>query len=131
MEDLPKSERIKRHIKKHRVAYSVGGVVVIAGTFFMLGRYVGMRSGPNAWLNAKKIVIKDNIFLIRTYVRQQGPPSWIIECIETGDKFVSQAAAAREMGLSKAEISQYFNGNRHNVGGYTFARLAMAVPNSG
>jgi hypothetical protein len=127
----PNFERIKKHVKKHKVAYSVGGVVVIAATSFVVGRYVGMRFGPNAWLNAKKIVIKENIFLIQTYERWTGPPSWMVRCTETNTPFLSQTAAAREMGLDVSTLSRHLNGHTAHVGGYHFERIAMAVPRNG
>jgi hypothetical protein len=127
----PNFERIKQHVEKHKVAYSVGGVVVIAATSFVVGRYVGMRFGPNAWLNAKKIVIKENVFLIHTYERWTGPPSWMVRCVETGRVFTSQRAAAHEMGISQGVLTSHLNGRAEHVGGYHFVRVAMAVPRNG
>jgi len=58
---------------------------------------------------------------------RQGPPSWIIECIETGEKAFSQNSMAHLKGISRSKLSQHLNGSREHVDGLHFKRLAMAA----
>ena len=60
-------------------------------------------------------------------VPRQGPPSWIIRCVETNDIFISQASAALKMELPQSEISKHLNGVMDHVRGYHFERIAMAA----
>lgn len=46
-----------------------------------------------------------------------------ILCIETGGKFNSFSQAARILGIHQTNISKFFKGSLHHVGGYTFKLL--------
>jgi hypothetical protein len=58
---------------------------------------------------------------------RQGPPSWVVRCLETGNIFTSQKSAAAEMGLSAAHLSEHLNGIREHVSGNTFERICLAA----
>lgn len=58
---------------------------------------------------------------------RRGAPSWVVRCLETGEAFMSQRAAANAMGLSEAEISRHLNGALDHVRGYHFDRICMAA----
>jgi hypothetical protein len=58
---------------------------------------------------------------------RQGPPSWVVRCKETSDIFMSQKAAAKEMGLSASHLSDHLSGGMDHVRGFTFERICMAA----
>jgi hypothetical protein len=124
---------IKEHISRHKVAYSFGSGIVVAGITFCIMR--GVASQPisrgiavtaerGIAVLGKKVVM-NNVSYISA--NRQGPPSWVVRCLETGDIFSSQNAAANTMGLSPAEISQHLNGMRDHVLGHHFERICLAA----
>ena len=123
-----KYTEIKEHVRRNKTAYTVGttGIVLVIATFFVTRRVYG----PNAFL-AKKIVIKDSVLIFSTYARKQGPPSYVVRCVETKRIFTSQAEAARGMGLDPSDLSKHLNEIRDHVKGYHFTRVAIATPRSG
>jgi hypothetical protein len=116
--------RVKKHVRKNETAYMTGALVGTAVVTFVVTRRV---YGPNAFL-AKKIVIKDTVMIFSTFGRDQGPPSWVIRCVETKSIFTSQIHAARAMGLDPSSISRHLNGMKDHVNGYHFVRVAIATP---
>lgn len=125
-EVISKYKRIKDHVRKNKMTYVVGaaGVVLTTVTFVVTRRvYAPTFLG--------KVVIKDSVLWIQTYTRWNGPPSWVIRCVENDDIFTSQADAARRMGLSASRLSSHLNGKTEHVKGYHFKRVAMATPRSG
>ena len=58
---------------------------------------------------------------------RQGPPSWVVRCIETGNVFTSQRSAAFAMEISESNISRQLNGLKDQADGYHFERLCMAA----
>jgi hypothetical protein len=123
---VKKYEQIKAHVRRNEKAYYIGTIVVVAGVTFLVTRRVYAPSS----LFAKKIVIKDSVMIFSTYARQQGPPSWVVRCVENGEIFTSQADAAARMGLSASNLSSHLNGKYADVSGYHFERVAIATPRS-
>jgi hypothetical protein len=125
-----KLDKAKAIVKKHWKPFAIGavstgvtiGVIIVTKRVFFPNHLAVL---------AKKIVIKDSVLFFQTYARQQGPPSWVIRCVETGKVFTSQMEAARLMGLDQSTISRHLNGSRAHVNGYHFVRLAIATPNTG
>lgn len=62
-------------------------------------------------------------------VVRQGAPSYIVECIETGEKFMSQNDLAKRLGVSPKIVSDYFAGKNDSIRKMTFRRIGMAIPN--
>lgn len=58
---------------------------------------------------------------------RQGPPSWVVRCLETGGIFPSQRQTAVGMDLPENELSQHLNGTIPHVRGYHFERICMAA----
>ena len=58
---------------------------------------------------------------------RQGPPSWVVRCLETGEVFSSQNKAAEVLNVSPHDISLYLNGLKDNAGGLHFERICMAA----
>ena len=58
---------------------------------------------------------------------RQGPPSWVIRCLENNAVYTSQNEAAFLMDLPASEISRHLNGILDHVRGYHFERICMAA----
>lgn len=122
-----KYEQVKGHVKRNQTIYMFGAGVVLTTVTFVVTRQI---YGPNAFL-AKKIVIKDTVMIFATYARKQGPPSYVVRCVETKSIFTSQLHAAKAMGLDPSSISRHLNGLKDHVNGYHFVRVAIATPRNG
>jgi hypothetical protein len=130
----PVYEKAKAHFEKHKLLYCcLGAGLLGAGITTLVMRGVASQhisrgisvtaEGGIAVLG--KNVVMDNVSYISA--ERQGPPSWVIRCIETGNIFTSQASAATEMDLSASEISKHLNGVRDHVRGFTFERICLAA----
>ena len=77
----------------------------------------------------KKVVIKDSTLNNVSYIlsQRQGPPSWVVRCIETGQLYTSQRSASVEMELPMSDISRHLNGLKDHVNGFHFERICMAA----
>ena len=128
-----KTQKIKTHVQNHREAYIAGIVGVVAGITWTL-----MRSGSGSTILRDTIVKaqRDTIVLGKNATLnqvsyfdslRQGPPSWVVRCLETGNVFTSQRAAAMAMELPETRLSQHLNGVTDHVGGYHFERICMAA----
>ena len=88
-------------------------------------------TGENVAINkASNILIgKSNVLNNVSYIsaNRQGPPSWVVRCIETGKIFTSQHLTALEMDLPENELSRHLNGALDHVRGFTFERICMAA----
>jgi hypothetical protein len=119
-------KNVRSHFERHKIAYSFGAGLAIAGITCLIMR--GVRSqhiGRGISVVADGSVVKDNLFLISS--RRQGAPSWVVRCLETGEIFSSQLSAAKEMNLPASELSQHLNGKMDHVRGFTFERICMAA----
>ena len=134
MDDESRKARIKRHFlenKKFYVGFTAG--IGVAGISFLIMRGVASQSiGRDTVVTAERDIVvlgkravMNNVSYISS--NRQGPPSWVIRCIETGEIFSSQNAAAIEMNLQKGHISQHLNGMRDHVQNYHFERICMAA----
>lgn len=128
--------KVKDHIRRHQTKYIVGvTVVVTAGITYAITRQVSLRYFPTNAMRINKMTIKDNVLYFTTYARKQGPPSYVIRCVETGEIFTSQAEACRQLGIDPARMSRHLNGHPgyEIVSGNTpnWTRAAIAAPASG
>ncbi len=130
--DKQVKEKTKAHFEKYKtVYYCIGtGIVVAGATVLYMNRAtpkshdVNVHAGENAVVAGKNVVMSNVNFITSN---RQGPPSWVIRCIETDQIFTSQNAAANEMGLPASEISRHLNGVIDNVKDYTFERICLAA----
>lgn len=129
----PIFDPIKAHIERHKVAYSFGSGVVIAGitcvimrdvVFQPIGRDIVVTARRGIAVTGKKVVM-NNVSYISA--NRQGPPSWVVRCKETGDIFTSQNSAAGIMNLPANNISQHLNGVRDHVNGFHFERICLSA----
>jgi hypothetical protein len=127
-------KNVRSHFERHKIAYSFGAGLAIAGITCLImrgvrsqhiGRGISVTADRGISVVADGSVVKDNLFLISS--RRQGAPSWVVRCLETGEIFSSQLSAAKEMNLPASELSQHFNGKMDHVRGFTFERICMAA----
>ncbi len=145
---------VKEHVEKHKTLYFCGvTTLVVAGitTLIMRDRYETLATGGVYGSKTEKNSItmrspRDHVS--ETYIQggisvrgksnslnmvsyfdsnRQGPPSWVVRCLETGALFTSQKSAALEMDLLPSELSKHLNGLMENVRGFTFERICMAA----
>lgn len=129
-----KLDQTKTHVKKHQVAYSFGAGVVVAGftciimrdvrSFESIGRGIAVTAERGIAVLGKKVEMNNVSYF---YSNRQGPPSWVVRCLETNDIFSSQSAASKYLGLTASELSQHLNGRKDHVLGYHFERICMAA----
>jgi hypothetical protein len=122
---------VKSHISRNKKEY------IVFGTCFVIGFAGGVAlkgALTRVVLNVEsdQIVIKPIAIFAKQIVTvfhmgRQGPPSWITECVETGEKTLSQRAMSALKGISQAELSQHLNGKLENVDGLHFKRVALAA----
>ncbi len=99
--------------------------VLAQGADGVLGKRVDATFGSSVIADTINAETFNNVSYVS--VTRQGPPSWVIRCLETGEIFMSQKQAAELMGLPASHISEHLNGAMPHVRGYTFERLCMAV----
>jgi hypothetical protein len=126
--------KIKQHFKKHKTIYIAGG----SSIFFAGITYLIMRDVKTPDISRELLATADReLLVIRqtgavnnvSYIsaNRQGPPSWVIRCVETNEIFTSQREAAAVMNLPASDISRHLNGLKDHVNGNTFERICMAA----
>jgi hypothetical protein len=137
-------EGIANHVKRHKVTYSFGAGVAVAGITCLIMRgvyshHIGGTVGTPAQgtvgtlgksdVSVRALNLLSNRPNIVTVIEsgRQGPPSWVVRCKETSDIFASQKSAALAMGLPQDHISNHLNGGMDHVRGFTFERICMAA----
>lgn len=114
----------KAHVKRHKVAYSVGAVVVVAGVSY----YVGTRVGCSRTLSPSIVGINNKLDQSVTILADRsGAPSWRIYWVEANREFNSQRELALFTGLSETHISKLMNGKRKAINGLTLVRRGLAA----
>lgn len=127
-------ERIKNHVKEHKIEYACAATAIVsAGFTYAIMRGTSSRSISDCRTVAtnhsntvigKKIVMKD-VSLISS--NRKGSPSWVIQCLETGNVFRSQRDAAINMGINPTNVSKQLNGHLPTAEGFTFERICLAA----
>jgi len=127
--------KIKDHLKKYKMVYiSVGCSLAVAGITVLImrdvrssqliSRGISVTAEGGISVLGKKVEM-NNVSYISS--NRQGPPSWVVRCLETDKIFTSQSAAAKGMNLSTKEISKHLNGVMSDVRGFHFERICMAA----
>jgi hypothetical protein len=129
-----KLDQIETHVKKHQVAYLFGSQVVIAGFTFIImrdvrsfgpiGRGISVTAERGISVLGRKVEMNNVSYF---YSNRQGPPSWVVRCLETNGVFSSQKSAALEMNLPASELSKHLNGIMDHVRGFHFERICMTA----
>lgn len=129
-----RTETIKTHFREHKEAYIVGGVCLSFATITALimrdikSQHISHGSSVTAKRGISvlgKNVVMNNVSYISAH--RQGPPSWVVRCLETDKIFTSQNSAAEAMDLSSSEISKHLNGLMDHVRGFHFERICLAA----
>ena len=127
-------EKLKAHWEKYKQTYITVGVSIAVGVMVGVGVYVlTKQKNPNIKVdisgNTDSNPIGVNLGTLNYTVEanRQGPPSWVVRCLETGEVFSSQRKAAEELGVSDRDISTHLNGMKDNVGGLHFERICMSA----
>ena len=125
-------QKMKSHIKKHKTKYIVGGGITVGvGVGIYIGKRIGLEVDEESIKSkleltnvaiGKDVSITNNITYITQLVKR-GHAGNVLRCNETGELFASQNRAAEAMGIGKTKLSEYMNGKRTDVDGYTFENL--------
>jgi hypothetical protein len=122
-------EPIKKHWKQYKWWYIGAGVVVAVGVCaYILGKNtiddrISMGDIDMGSQNVASPAINNGVLNYTVESSRQGPPSWVVQCLETGDVYSSQNKAAEALDLSSSTISQQINGIKPDAGGLHFKRI--------
>ena len=117
-------EEVKAHVGRHKVVYSAGTVIVIAGVAYC----IGVRAGSSHTLCPSIFGINNKLDqTVINLVNRPGPPSWVTYWVEKDLEFMSQEAVSEATGLSTSHISKQLNGKRPPVPGVTLIRRGLAA----
>jgi hypothetical protein len=128
-------EKIKQHIKEHKVVYSIGiTAIVTAGITLVImrsnglqgGPYVeGLRGGPeniasfnfrnSQTINVTTVIDRDG----------RGHPGWPVRNLETKHIFLSQKEAAKAFDIPQSLMSGHINGKFPDIDGLHFERVNL------
>jgi hypothetical protein len=126
-------DKIVTHVQEHKEIYIGIGVGALAGITCTvmksiaqqpISRGISVTADRGISVAGKKVSLNNVSYI---YANRQGPPSWVVRCIETGVIFTSQHSAAMEMGLPEAELSKHLNGLMDHVRGNHFERICLAA----
>lgn len=140
-------QKVKEHVKKNKVAYSVAiTTVVVAGFTYLITRDPKsvLQRGADAVLQRGAVSpdqAKTGTFIFASggssvttgdittnvHAGTRGHPGFLTRWIETGEVFKSQGAAARAAGETEALLSGHLNGKFDSVNGKHFERICMAA----
>jgi hypothetical protein len=142
---------VKKHVEDNKGFYvGLGAGVALAGITFLImrqcsncsiSRAIGVtaKRAPGvpgkASVNALEVnrggLVLGNSYALNNVSfissNRQGPPSWVVRCLETGNVFTSQRAAALAMKFSESHLSEHLNGLRDHIDGYHFERICLAA----
>lgn len=123
---------LKTHIRENKRRYLLG-VLGFAGITCLVMRGVASQpisssvtgaAGSNVIGAGKKVVMRNVSFISSN---RQGPPSWVVRCLDTGDIFTSQRSAALALGITETNLSKHLNGLQETAEGLSFERICMAA----
>lgn len=120
--------KVKAHLKKHRVRYivaaaTVGGIAVGFATAAII------RKSQDTTVSASNVALLQwkPVAFAKAVVVPQGHPGYVIQNNETGEIFMSQNQAAKAFGINSGTLSSHLNGKFDTAGGHTFTRLGVAT----
>ena len=130
------NEKVKAHWEKYKQTYITIGVgiaasVVVGVVVYALTKRnnpdinVDMNVGDNNHDPQQMVNLGTLNYTIKA--NRQGPPSWVVRCVETGEVFSSQNKAADSLGIGSKDISCQLNGIKPDVNGLHFERVCIAA----
>jgi len=128
-------DKIKTHVKKYKTVYCCAATgIVVAGItgVIMRGRYAGVLRVPDGPV---RVTVRPFSFFskqmndVTTVIHRggTGSPSFVVECIETGEGWLSQHGAALAKGVSDAVMSGHLTGKLPDVNGLHYRRIGIAT----
>jgi hypothetical protein len=109
---LPKArriERIKGHLERHKVAYSVGAGVVLTAAVFAVTKRISLQTLP-----------LPTYMDLNTASKRLGRPSHIVKDLTTGEMWGSQGATARARGFSQSTLSKHLIRGTSDIRGHKY-----------
>jgi hypothetical protein len=137
-------DKIKRHIRKYRVAYSCTvTTLVVAGitATIMRERYAGglgstALGGLGSTSELGKVQSRSLIFSLfnsgnstavtSIHTGKRGSPGYVTRNLETGHTTSTQTAMAKEFNIPRSLLSDHLNGKLPDVDGFHFERILVA-----
>jgi hypothetical protein len=122
-------EKGKQHIKDNKKFYIGLGIgITVAGVVY----YVMRNNGAEIAIVSENgdAIFGDNNTTNRisyTLIDRQGPPSWIVENVRTGAKYMSQNELAKARGYFKSDVSKHLRDNVPLPDDEVFRRIGMAI----
>jgi len=124
---------VKAHVKRHKVAYTVGGVVVVVGVAY----YVGVRRGSTGAVKATNkayVAIGDQTINITTVIKRdgRGHPGYPVMNLDTKEWWPSAHACAKSEKISETLLAGNLQGKNPHVNGkrYSWFSLVPTPTNS-
>ena len=137
---------IKDHLHRYKTAYSIGAGIIIGVSVAVLAGHIMKKSFISSELlgtassellgTGKRMTsfifnpsTKGGDINVQQIIEalRPGPPSWVVRCLETGEVFSSQRAAAIANDLAESDLSRHLNGLRELREGLHFERICMAA----
>jgi len=136
-------ERIKQHVKDHKIAYACGATAVVTGVVvagitcvIMRESHAGLRGGPD-WsektpVDSLSVLSNHSIFgkvsnsMVTTIHKgNTGNPGFVTRCVETGELFATQGDAARAFNIPEPLMSGHLNKGLKLVEDLNFERVGV------
>lgn len=117
-----KLKEVGNHLRENKKLYLTGVaclVVGVVGTLLLV-----KQSNQISISNPALVNWKPNANTIQVNMVRPGPKSFVVQCHETQQTWPSIHQAAESLGLNPSEISKHLKGERMNVDGLHFAKLA-------
>lgn len=118
-------QKAHQHFKTHGKTYLVTGGAFGAG-YILKGR-IGpdvIQTFTNSTDNVATVINRSkNVDVVIQYLNQRGYVANPVECVETLERWGSQAEAAMAKGISETNLSQHLNGKYPHVNGLHFIRV--------
>jgi hypothetical protein len=131
--DGAKYQEITAHLEENKTLYVAAGGMLFAGITCLIMRGIASQSiGSSITGTAdhgitvigKKIAM-NNVSYISA--NRQGPPSWVVRCLETNEIFTSQRAAEMAMDLTPGNVSKQIAGLIDHANSFHFERICLAA----
>jgi hypothetical protein len=129
-------EGIASHVKRHKVAYSFGAGIAIAGiTCLIIGKNV--KSSLDTGANGSEMTTLHSFFfslfannsghnvVTTVHTGGRGHPGFRVKHPATNLDFDTQGAAARAFHIPETIVSKHLNGKIPNAYGEVFERIAV------
>ena len=125
-------ETIKNNWKQYKLWY-IGGTLIVAagvGGYILNSRISSailptVNNSGSIDITNSQVALGDLVYKVEA--NRQGPPSWVVQCLETGDVYSSQNKAAEALKISSTNISKQLNNIKSDAEGYHFRRICLSA----